>query len=154
MTFAKRMEYLHNERVHIPHILLYRTDRNPMSFGAAIASFFSKYATFSGRARRSEFWYAVLFTTLVSVAIGTIWPGTTLVVNDMSFQQSSIPSNLWQLAILVPSLALSWRRLHDVGRKGTYYLFILIPIVGWIMLFIQFVKDSQPGSNAFGEPVK
>ena len=125
-----------------------------MSFGAAIASFFSKYATFSGRARRSEFWYAVLFTTLVSVAIGTIWPGTTLVVTDMSFQQSSIPSNLWQLAILVPSLALSWRRLHDVGRKGTYYLFILIPIVGWIMLFIQFVKDSQPGSNAFGEPVK
>ncbi len=125
-----------------------------MSFGAAIASFFSKYATFSGRARRSEFWFAVLFTTLVSVAIGTIWPGTTLVVNDMSIQQSSVPSNLWQLAILVPSLALSWRRLHDVGRKGTYYLFILIPIVGWIMLFIQFVKDSQPGSNAFGEPVK
>ena len=125
-----------------------------MSLGAAIASFFSKYATFSGRARRSEFWFAVLFTTLVSVAIGTIWPGTTLVVNDMSIQQSSVPSNLWQLAILVPSLALSWRRLHDVGRKGTYYLFILIPIVGWIMLFIQFVKDSQPGSNAFGEPVK
>jgi len=125
-----------------------------MSFGAAIASFFSKYATFSGRARRSEFWFAVLFTTLVSVAIGTIWPGTTLVVNDMSIQQSSVPSNLWQLAILVPSLALSWRRLHDVGRKGTYYFFILIPIVGWIMLFIQFVKDSQPGSNAFGEPVK
>jgi uncharacterized membrane protein YhaH (DUF805 family) len=125
-----------------------------MSFGAAIASFFSKYATFNGRARRSEFWFAVLFTTLVSVAIGTIWPGTTLVVNDMSIQQSSVPSNLWQLAILVPSLALSWRRLHDVGRKGTYYFFILIPIVGWIMLFIQFVKDSQPGSNAFGEPVK
>ena len=125
-----------------------------MSFGAAIASFFSKYATFYGRARRSEFWFAVLFTTLVSVAIGTIWPGTTLVVNDMSIQQSSVPSNLWQLAILVPSLALSWRRLHDVGRKGTYYFFILIPIVDWIMLFIQFVKDSQPGSNAFGEPVK
>jgi uncharacterized membrane protein YhaH (DUF805 family) len=125
-----------------------------MSFGAAIASFFSKYATFSGRARRSEFWFAVLFTTLVSIAIGTIWPGTTLVVNEMSIQQSSLPSNLWQLAILVPSLALSWRRLHDVGRKGTYYLFILIPIVGWIMLFIQFVKDSQPGPNAFGEPVK
>jgi uncharacterized membrane protein YhaH (DUF805 family) len=125
-----------------------------MSFGAAIASFFSKYATFSGRARRSEFWFAVLFTTLVSVAIGTIWPGTTLEVNDMSIQQSSLPSNLWQLAILVPSLALTWRRLHDVGRKGTYYLFILLPIVGWIMLFIQLVKDSQPGANAFGEPVK
>lgn len=125
-----------------------------MSFGAAIASFFSKYATFSGRARRSEFWYAVLFTTLVSVVISAVWPGTTVLVNDMPFQQSSLPSNLWQLAILVPSLALTWRRLHDVGRKGTYYLFILLPIVGWILLFIQMVKDSQPGANAFGEPVK
>ena len=125
-----------------------------MSFGTAIAAFFSKYATFSGRARRSEFWYAVLFTTLVSAVIGAIWPGTAVIVDGMSFPQSSLPSNLWQLAILVPSLALTWRRLHDVGRKGTYYLFILIPIVGWIMLFIQLVKDSQPGANAFGEPVK
>ena len=125
-----------------------------MSFGAAIVSFFSKYATFSGRARRSEFWYAVLFTTLVSVAISTVFPGSVMVVNDFTFQQSSLPSNLWQLAIFVPSLALSWRRLHDVGRAGTYYLFILIPIVGWIMLLIQFLKDSQPGANAFGESVK
>ncbi len=125
-----------------------------MSFGAAIASFFSKYATFSGRARRSEFWYAVLFTTLVSAVIGLVFPGTVMVVNDIPIQQSSLPSNLWQLAIFVPSLALSWRRLHDVGRKGTYYLFILIPIVGWIMLLVQFLKDSQPGANAFGESVK
>lgn len=125
-----------------------------MSFGAAIASFFSKYATFSGRARRSEFWYAVLFTTLVGAVIGLVFPGTVMVVNDIPIQQSSLPSNLWQLAIFVPSLALSWRRLHDVGRKGTYYLFILIPIVGWIMLLVQFLKDSQPGANAFGESVK
>lgn len=125
-----------------------------MSFGAAIGRFFSKYATFSGRARRSEFWYAVLFTTLVSAVIGLIWPSTTLVLDGMSFQQSSLPSNLWQLAIFVPSIALSVRRLHDVGRKGTYYLFVLLPIVGWILLFIQLVKDSEPGPNAFGEPVK
>ena len=125
-----------------------------MSFGAAIASFFSKYATFSGRARRSEFWYAVLFTTLVSVAISTVFPGTVMVVNDFAIQQASLPSNLWQLAIFVPSLALSVRRLHDVGRKGTYYLFVLLPIIGWILLLIQFLKDSQPGANAFGEPVK
>ena len=107
-----------------------------------------------GRARRSEFWFAVLFTTLVSIAISIVWPSTTLVVNEMSFQQSSLPSNLWQLAILIPSIALSVRRLHDVGRKGTYYLFVLLPIVGWILLFIQFLKDSEPGANAFGEPVK
>ncbi len=125
-----------------------------MSFGTALAAFFSKYATFSGRARRSEFWYAVLFTTLVSAVIGLIWPSTTLVLDGMSFQQSSLPSNLWQLAIFVPSIALSVRRPHDVGRKGTYYLFVLLPIVGWILLFIQLVKDSEPGPNAFGEPVK
>jgi len=125
-----------------------------MSFGAAISSFFSKYATFSGRARRSEFWFAVLFTTLVSIAISIVWPSTTVVLDGMSFQQSSLPSNLWQLAILIPSIALSVRRLHDVGRKGTYYLFVLLPIVGWILLFIQFLKDSEPGANAFGEPVK
>lgn len=125
-----------------------------MSFGAAIASFFSKYTTFSGRARRSEFWFAVLFTTLVSSAIGIVFPGTVQYVNDIAIQQSSPASNLWQLAIFLPSLALSVRRLHDVGRKGTYYLFILLPIVGWILLLIQFLKDSQPGANAFGEPVK
>ena len=125
-----------------------------MSFGAAIASFFSKYATFSGRARRSEFWYAVLFTTLGSAAIGLVFPGTVMVVNDVAIQQASLPSNLWQLAIFVPSLALSVRRLHDVGRKGTYYLFVLLPIIGWILLLIQFLKDSQPGANAFGESVK
>ena len=125
-----------------------------MSFGAAIASFFSKYATFSGRARRSEFWYAVLFTTLVSAVIGLVFPGSVMVVNDFAIQQASLPSNLWQLAIFVPSLALSVRRLHDVGRKGTYYLFVLLPIIGWILLLIQFLKDSQPGANAFGESVK
>jgi uncharacterized membrane protein YhaH (DUF805 family) len=125
-----------------------------MSFGAAIASFFSKYATFSGRARRSEFWFAVLFTSLVSTAIAIVAPGTTQYVNDIAIQQASVLSNLWQLAIFVPSLALSWRRLHDIGRKGTYYLFILLPVVGWILLFIQLVKDSQPGANEFGDPVK
>ena len=77
-----------------------------------------------------------------------------MMVNDIAIQQASLPSNLWQLAIFVPSLALSVRRLHDVGRKGTYYLFVLLPIIGWILLLIQFLKDSQPGANAFGESVK
>lgn len=125
-----------------------------MSFGAAISSFFSKYVTFSGRARRSEFWYAVLFTTLVSMAIGIVFPGTVQYVNDVAIQQASTASNLWSLATLLPSLSLTWRRLHDAGRNGAYFFFVLIPIVGWIILFIQLVKDSQPGANAYGEPVK
>jgi len=125
-----------------------------MSFGAAIASFFTKYATFSGRARRSEFWFVVLFTTLVSVAISIVAPGTVTEINGFEVQQQSMLSNLWSLATLIPSLALTWRRLHDVNKSGNYFFFILIPIVGAILLFIQLVKDSAHGANAYGEPVK
>jgi uncharacterized membrane protein YhaH (DUF805 family) len=125
-----------------------------MSFGAAISSFWTKYATFSGRARRSEFWFVVLFTTLVSVAISIVAPGTVTEVNGFEVQQQSMLSNLWSLATLIPSLALTWRRLHDVNKSGNYFFFILIPIVGAILLFIQLVKDSAPGANAYGEPVK
>jgi len=125
-----------------------------MSFGAAISSFFTKYATFSGRARRSEFWFVVLFTTLVSVAISIVAPGTVTEINGFEVQQQSMLSNLWSLATLIPSLALTWRRLHDVNKSGNYFFFVLIPIVGAILLFIQLVKDSAPGANAYGEPVK
>jgi len=125
-----------------------------MSFGAAISSFFTKYATFSGRARRSEFWFVVLFTTLVSVAISIVAPGTVTELNGFEVQQQSMLSNLWSLATLVPSLSLTWRRLHDVNKSGNYFFFILVPIVGAILLFIQLVKDSAPGANAYGEPVK
>jgi uncharacterized membrane protein YhaH (DUF805 family) len=125
-----------------------------MSFGAAITSFFMKYATFSGRARRSEFWYVVLFTTLVSIVISIIAPGPFMEFNGVMVQQQSMLSNLWSLATLVPSLSLTWRRLHDVNKSGNYFFFILIPIVGAILLFIQLVKDSAPGANAYGEPVK
>ncbi len=125
-----------------------------MSFGDAIKAFFTKYVTFSGRARRSEYWYAVLFTTLVSAAIAIIWPGTIDYSSGFAIQRNSMMSDLWSLAILLPSLAITWRRLHDIGRKGTYFFFILIPIAGIIMLIIQLVKDSEPGANAYGEPVK
>lgn len=125
-----------------------------MSFGAAISSFFTKYATFSGRARRSEFWYVVLFTTLVSIVISIVAPGPFMDFNGVMVQQQSMLSNLWSLATLVPSLALTWRRLHDVNKSGNYFFFVFLPIVGWIILFIQLVKDSAAGENVYGAPVK
>ena len=125
-----------------------------MSFGAAISSFFTKYATFSGRARRSEFWYAVLFTTLVSTAISIIAPGSMTEVNGFEVQQASMLSNLWSLATLIPSLSMTWRRLHDVNKSGNYFFFVFLPIVGWIILLIQLVKDSATGDNVYGAPVK
>lgn len=125
-----------------------------MSFGAAISSYFTKYATFSGRARRSEFWFAFLFTTLVGAAIGIAFPGPVEMINGNLVPTQSAISQIWGIATIVPSLAITWRRLHDIGRKGTYFFFVLIPIAGAIMLIIQLVKDSEPGANLYGEPVK
>ena len=125
-----------------------------MSFFDAIKSYFNNYATFKGRARRSEFWFTVLFTVLVSAALSIVFPGPTELVWDMEVEQSSAAENLWSLATIVPSLAVTWRRLHDVGRSGKYFFFILIPIAGIIMLLIELTKDSQPQENAYGAPVK
>ena len=97
-----------------------------MSFGEAIKSVFSKYAVFSGRARRSEYWYFVLFCFLVSFALGCI-----PFLSALSF--------IWWLAILIPSLAVTIRRLHDIGKSGWNYLLILIPellVEGFLFYFI------------------
>lgn len=125
-----------------------------MTFGSAIKSFFKNYINFKGRARRSEFWFAVLFTSLVSVAISIIAPGSTEYVNDIEIQQASTLSNLWQLATFLPSLAISWRRLHDVDKSGGWWFFVFLPIVGWVLLLIKFVKEGQAAANRFGDPVK
>ena len=125
-----------------------------MSFIDAIKSFFKNYVTFKGRARRSEFWFAALFTTLVSIAAGIIAPGHREMMGGWEYQQNSTLSDLWSLATLLPTLAITWRRLHDVNKSGGWFFFVLLPIVGWILLLIQLVKDSTPGANVYGEPVK
>ena len=97
-----------------------------MSFGEAIKSVFSKYATFSGRARRSEYWYFVLFYFLVSFALGCIPILSALSV-------------VWWLAIIIPSIAVSVRRLHDIGKSGWNYLIIALPgliLEGYVLYFI------------------
>ena len=115
-----------------------------MKFQEAIQTVFSKYATFSGRARRSEFWYFVLFNVIVTSVVGYI--GKAIGGQNLE----NILTSVWGLAILVPSLALSWRRLHDIGKSGLWALLDLIPIVGWIILLIWACKDSQPGENQYG----
>jgi uncharacterized membrane protein YhaH (DUF805 family) len=125
-----------------------------MSFFDAIKSYFKNYATFNGRARRSEFWFTALFTFLVSAALAIVFPGPTEMMWSTEVEQSSAAENLWSLATVVPSLAVTWRRLHDVGRSGKYFFFILIPIAGIIMLIIELTKDSQADANAYGAPVK
>ena len=109
-----------------------------MSFGEAIKSVFTKYATFSGRARRSEFWYFMLFNFLVSFVLSLI-------------PYLSILSSLWALAVLIPTLAVTVRRFHDIGKSGWKYLYFLIPgliYVGYLMYFIftvafPYIKDGS-----------
>ena len=112
-----------------------------MSFTEAIQTCFSKYATFEGRARRSEYWYFFLFNFIVTMVISVL-------VNALSLP--SFISGLVSLALLVPGLAVAWRRLHDIGKSGAWYFLGLIPIIGTIILLIWLCKDSDPGENQFG----
>ncbi len=112
-----------------------------MSFVDAIKSVFSHYVDFSGRARRSEYWYFFLFTMLVNV----VTSGLAAAVDALSFVQI-----IASLAMLLPGLAVAVRRLHDIGKSGWCLLFVLIPLVGSIILIVWYCKDSQPGDNQYG----
>ncbi len=105
-----------------------------------------KYATFSGRARRTEYWMFTLVNAIIGFIISFV-EGLLGLSNDIG---GVILSGIYGLGILLPSLAVSVRRLQDTGRSGWWILLGLIPIVGWIMLIIFLVKDSEPGDNEYG----
>lgn len=111
-----------------------------VGFGEAISLYFQKYATFEGRATRSEYWFAALFNGLVGFGLGII----SLLAPILSFL-----SIAYSLAVLVPGFAISWRRLHDIGKSGTYYLMALIPLAGPIILTIYLCTDSTE-DNQYG----
>jgi len=112
-----------------------------------------RYAKFDGRASRSEFWYFALFFFIGSFIFGMI---DALIVNPMlgatpaQMGQGGILQFIFALALMVPSIALAVRRLHDIGKSGWWYLIVFIPIVGVLVLLYFFVLDSQPGSNQYG----
>lgn len=137
-----------------------------MTFSQSINSVFSKYATFSGRASRSEYWWFVVLNLIISVVIYGIACASmppidaTVVTQPGSYYMAvadAIPGwaytvmSIYSLAILLPSLAVSVRRLHDTGRGGGWIFINLVPIIGGIWYFILTVLPSQPGPNRFGE---
>jgi uncharacterized membrane protein YhaH (DUF805 family) len=112
-----------------------------MNFGEAIKSGFNNYVTFSGRAARSEFWYWILFSALadsvgniVDRALGTGLIGVGLVIS---------------LALLLPGVAVSVRRLHDLDRTG-WWLLIAFTGIGIILLIVWNCMKGTTGSNSFG----
>lgn len=110
-----------------------------------------QYADFSGRARRKEYWMFVLFNAIVAFVISFIL-GLIAGLTDIAALANL--SYIYTLAVLIPSLAVCVRRLHDVGKSGWMYLICLIPVVGWIWLIILFCTDSQKGSNKWGNNPK
>ena len=118
-----------------------------MKFEEAVRSVLNNYANFSGRARRSEYWYFTLFNLIVETIFNRL--GAALDGNFLGTMIGVI-AGVYGLAILVPSLAVAWRRLHDTGRSGWLYLLNLIPLVGSIILLVFLCQDSQPGSNQYG----
>lgn len=120
-----------------------------MSFGDAVHSALSKYACFTGRARRSEYWYFVLFEMIVSAAL-------TGTLSFLGARESVVESltSLVSLALLLPGLGLVWRRLHDIGKSGANYFWVFVPIVGWILLLVWLCRDGDPGPNRYGSDPK
>jgi len=121
----------------------------------------NRYAAFKGRATRSEYWYFVLYSIIIAIILAFV---DAMVVNPLLGIQpgpegsdTSVISTIFSLAILIPSVALGIRRLHDIGKSGWWILLGIIPIVNFIgaLVLIYFcTRDSQPGENQYGQNPK
>lgn len=110
------------------------TEVKPVSFVDAVKLAFANYVNFKGRSRRSEYWWFTLFNCVASGVIGAIIP-------DLAW--------IWSLVVLLPGFALTIRRLHDAGKSGWFYLWMLLPLAGPIIILIQLLKDSD-ANNQWG----
>lgn len=110
-----------------------------------------KYATFEGRARRKEYWFFILFNVLAVVVLGII----DVVLGTSSKEAGlGLLSGIYLLAVLLPALAVTVRRLHDTDRSGWWILIEFIPLIGGLVLLVFTLLDGTPGSNRFGPSPK
>lgn len=110
-----------------------------------------QYATFTGRARRREFWFFQLFVLLIVMVLSLLDRMLGLFDDETSLGPLS---GLFSLAMLLPSLAVSVRRLHDTDRSGWWALLYFVPLLGFLVLLVFFVLDGTRGANRFGEDPK
>lgn len=132
-------------------------------FPVAVKRFFKKYATFSGRASRSEYWWWVLVSVAVGIVLNiVVGAGAAATTTASSLSSTAAPGPgtvfgttllvIWGLATLVPSLALSVRRLHDANFSGWLLLLGLVPFLGAIALFVFMLLPSNPAGQRFDQP--
>ena len=127
-----------------------------MGFAEAIKSFWSNYATFKGRARRSEYWFIQLFLIITNVAVAAV--DLALMNGDVdrfiANGGGGIVGLVWILVTIVPALAVLVRRLHDTGKSGWWVLMGFVPFAGAIVLFVFTVLDSTPAENKYDLSLK
>ena len=110
-----------------------------------------KYAVFGGRARRKEYWFFVLFNFIFAVVLAFI-DGMTGTFNAET--GIGVLSGIYGLAVFIPGIAVTIRRLHDTDRIGWWLLICFIPLIGAIWLFVLMVIDGTPGQNQYGPDPK
>lgn len=110
-----------------------------------------QYAVFSGRARRSEYWYFVLFNIIISLLLGGVDYAAGLINEESGL---GVLGGLYSLFILLPSIGVTIRRLHDTDRTGWWIWISLIPLIGAIVLIVFLAQAGQVGSNRFGDDPK
>lgn len=120
-----------------------------MNIQTAVKTCFSKYATFSGRASRSEYWFFYLFTIIASIVT---WVIDTMLLG-YSAEDTGAISLIFQIIIILPSIAVGARRLHDIGKSGWWQLLILT-IIGIILLIVWFATIGSSKKNNYGNPIK
>jgi uncharacterized membrane protein YhaH (DUF805 family) len=132
------------------------------SFGQAARRFFAKYADFTGRASRSEYWWWYLITIIVTAVLEVLLLTLGSIGATVNDDGTSTPGPLfflpvllliaWGLGTVVPHLALTWRRLHDVDLAGPFFFLGLIPVVGGIIVLVLVLLPSKPEGARFDRP--
>jgi uncharacterized membrane protein YhaH (DUF805 family) len=112
-----------------------------------------QYADFTGRARRKEYWMFTLVSVIISFVLrfldGVLHPDGNVGLLSMGLLEG-----LYSLAVFLPSVAVSVRRLHDTGRSGWWQLIGIIPVIGWIVIIVFLATDGERQPNAYGPDPK
>lgn len=106
-----------------------------------------KYAEFGGRARRKEYWFFCLFNVIIMAILAMI---DQAMGSGGGKEGVGLLGGIYSLAVLIPGLAVSVRRLHDTNRTGWWLLIGLIPFIGWLVVLVFMLLDSTPGQNDYG----
>ncbi|HET6527165.1 MAG TPA: DUF805 domain-containing protein [Balneolaceae bacterium] len=108
------------------------------------------YVEFSGRARRKEYWMFTLINLLIAIAFGVITVMSANEGEQAAINIVIIIYLIYSLAVMIPSIAVTVRRLHDTGRSGWWWFINLVPLIGPVILLVFLVTDSENGENEYG----